>query len=168
MNPRSTTPSESEFIRTNVPLFIQRYALSYHREDFCIEYFINSLNSNEIISNSLIFAYSPIAKDLHVSRFHPELYLQANSKYLSAACIYLIIHHFAAAFSLDNTCLISLETVPMIYQSFYRRLKDFDFHIAKYGLYHVVELISGITRLSVDTNMIKARILGENETPFLA
>jgi hypothetical protein len=157
----------SDFIRKNVALFLRRYALSFHRENFCIEYFIKRLGSAETISYSLVFSYRPTAKDLHVSKFHPELYRQPNSKYLSAACFYLIIHHCADGFSLDDTCHISLETVPMIYESFYRRLRDFNFQIVKYGLGNVVKLISGIIRLQVDTSMIKAHVFGENETPFL-
>ena len=167
MNPFLTTRTESDFIRTNVPLFLDRFALSYHREDFCIEYFINRLNSAETISYSLVFSYSPAAKNLHVSSFHPELYLQSNSRYLSAACFYLIIHHFADTFSLDDACHISLETVTTIYEDFYRRLKDFEFHVDKFGVGNVVELASNIIRLPVDTSMIKKHVFGESETPFL-
>jgi hypothetical protein len=163
----STARFESDFIRTNVALLLQRFAVFYYREDFCIEYFIKSLDSTETISYSLVFSYRPPAQDLHVSRFHPELYRQPNSKYLSAACFYLIIHHCADAFSLDDTCHISLETVPMIYESFYRRLRDFDFQIDKYGLGDVVKLASAMIRLQVDTSMIKKHIFREDETPFL-
>ncbi len=158
---------ESKFMRTKVPLLLQRFTLAYFKEGPCIEYFINRRCSTETISYSLIFSYNPIKKDLHVSRFHPELYLQSNPKYLSAACFYLLIHHCADSYSLDDSCHISLETVPMISDGFYKRLRDFNFQVNKSGLDNVVELISEIIRLPVDTKMIKEHIFREGEVPFL-
>jgi hypothetical protein len=152
---------------TNGPLFLRRFTLSYFKEGHCIEYFINRRSTRESISSSLVFAYNPITKDLHVSKFHPELYLQPNSKYMSAVCFYLLIHHCADSYSLDDACHISLETVPTISDGFYRKLKDFNFHVHKFGLGNVVELFSDIMRLPVDTGMINEHIFPEGEIPFL-
>ena len=167
MNPAMAIRCESPFMRTNVPLFLTRFIITYFKEDSCIEYFINNRDSNLVISSSLVFSYSAMAKNLHVSRFHPELYLQDKPKYLSAACFYLLIHHFADIFSLDDTCRISLETVPSVNASFYSRLADFDFKIRKKGLGNVVELISRLIRLPVDTSMIATRVFGDMDIPFL-
>ena len=152
---------------TNIPLFFRRFSISYFKEGSCIEYFINKRFSDETVSSSLIFSYSEIKKDLHVSRFYPELYLQSNSKYMSAACFYLLIHHCAESYSLDDSCRISLETVPMIGNGFYRKLADFNFYENKSGLGNVVELVSKIIRVSVDTSMIKEHIFRSGEVPFL-
>lgn len=152
---------------TNIPLFLQHFTLSYFKEDRCIEYFINRRSSRETISSSLIFSYNPSANDLHVSRFYPELYRESNPKYMSAVCFYLVIHHCADSYSLDDTCHISLETLPSISDAFYLKLKDFNFHVDKFGLGNVVELTSNIIRLPVDTSMIKEHILSEGEIPFL-
>jgi hypothetical protein len=152
---------------TNIPLFLRRFSLSYFKEDSCIEYFISKRFSDETISSSLIFSYNAIKKDLHVSRFYPDLYPLSNSKYMSAACFYLLIHHCAESYSLDDSCRISLETVPMIGDGFYRKLGDFSFHENKSGLGNVVELVSKIIRVSVDTSMIKEHIFRLGEIPFL-
>jgi len=159
--------SESDFILTNVPLFLRRFTLSYFKEGRCIEYFIKRRSTTEMISSSLVFSYNPIKKDLHVSRFYPMLYLQSNPKYMSAVCFYLLIHHCADSYSLDESFHISTETVPIICDGFYKKLKDFNFHVNKYGLGNVVELTSDITRLPVDTSTIKEHIFQEHEIPFL-
>ncbi len=167
MNTSPTIRSESTFMRTNVSLFLQRFSVTYYKEDSCIEYFINSRASTDTISSSLVFSYNAIAKVLHISRFHPELHKETDSKYMSAACFYLLVHHSADAYSMDDTCHISLETVPNVSDGFYMRIKDFNFHIHKYGKDNVVELISDIIRLPVDTSMIRAHVFGEDEIPFL-
>ena len=158
---------ESPFIRRNLDLLLRRFALTYNREDFCLEYFILRQNSREIISHSLVFSYNPAIRDLHVSRFHPCLYVETDSKYLSAACFYLLIHHCANMFFLDDSCRISLETVPQIYETFYHRLKDFSFAIGNRGLGNVVGLVSAITRSGVDTSMIEKHVFPNGETAFL-
>ena len=167
MHPSSLLRPLSTFMRTNLAHFLQRFSVSYYKEDTCIEYFINRCGSTDRISSALLFSYSALAKKLHVSRFHPELYRQPNSKYLSAACFYLLIHHCADSFSLDDACLISLQTVPMISDRFYMRLRDFNFCIRNCGLVNSVELNSSIIRLSVDTSMIKPHAFGESEIPLL-
>jgi len=151
----------------NIPLFFERFGLSYYIEDSCIEYFISNLFSSETISSALIISYNSQNKDLHVSRFYPELYMLPDSKYLSAACFYLLIQHCAGVFALDDKCHISLETVKEVSDSFYRRLGDFDFRVSKNGIGNVVELASGIIITAVDTSMIKVRICKPGEIPFM-
>ena len=152
---------------TNVPLFLKRFALSYLKEDACIEYFLNDRSTRETISFALILSCNPVTRNLHVSRFYPEIYLQPESRYLSAVCFYLLIHHCAAVYALDAGCRITLETVPTISSSFYRRLKDFNFHESNRGLGNVVHLTSEISHLPVDTSMIRQQRCHEGELPFL-
>ena len=167
MNSSPAKRAESRFLIMNIPLFFRRFDLSYFKEGACVEYFINRHLSEETISSSLIFSYNRMAKDLHVSRFYPELYLQSESKYLSAVCFYLLIQHCAASYALDDACHISLETVPNVSESFYKKLRDFDFHVDKSGLGNVVELVSDINPLPVDTSMIREHVFQEGEIPFL-
>lgn len=167
MNNSSIIRCESQFIRTYAPLFLGRFSLSYFREDCCVEYFIREILSKETISNALILSYNRMAKDLHISKFHPQLFLQPDPKYMSAVCFYLVVHHCASAFALDDSCHVTLETVPKIHYMFYSRLKDFNFQIRKYGLGGVVELTSDLVRLPVDTSMIREHLLEYGEIPFL-
>lgn len=167
MNVAITARPVSNFMLTNIPLFFERFSLSYFKECSCIEYFIHTRHSSDTISSALILSYNLQKNDLHVSRFHPELYLLSNSKYLSAVCFYLLIHHCAAVFKLDNTCHISLETVQKISDGFYKKLGDFNFIASRNSLGDVVELISGIINSSVDTSMIKTHIYKPDEIPFM-
>jgi hypothetical protein len=162
-----TAQPESVFMHKNIPLFLKRFSLSYFREDSCIEYFIGKPNSIETISSSLVLSYYLPKKDLHVSRFYPELYLRSNSKYLSAACFYIVIQHCTECFSLDDTCHISLETVENISDSFYRKLGDFNFNVSRHFVGNVVELVSGIVKSNVDTSIIKEHIYQPGEIPFM-
>ena len=159
--------SGSGFMLRNIPLFFERFSLSYFKEGSCIEYFINRRCSTDIISSALILSYNPLKNDLHVSRFYPELYMLPNSKYMSATCFYLLIQHCAGVFTLDDKCHISLETVPTVSDRFYRKLGDFNFTVIKHGIGNVVELVSGIIMSPVDTSMISLHILQPGEIPFM-
>ncbi len=167
MNLSSKMRAESTFMLSNVPLFLKRFTLSYFKEGTCIEYFINDRSTEEMISYALIFSCNPVTGDLHVSRFYPEIYLQSDARYLSAVCFYLLIHHCADAYALDESSHITLETVPAISGSFYRKLKDFNFREANAGLGNVVHLTSDMIRLPVDTSMIKQQLCAEEDIPFL-
>lgn len=151
----------------NISLFFKRFSLSYYREGSCIEYFINKRYTTDTISSALILSYNSLRKDLHVSRFNPELYLLPNSKYLSATCFYLLIHHCVDVFTLDGSCHISLETVQNISDSFYMKLGDFNFIVSKHGVGNVVELDSRIIKSTVDTSMIREHIFQPGEIPFM-
>ena len=157
----------SKFLIENGALFFQRFSLSFYREAFCIEYFIHRRFSDETISSSLVFSYNSSIRDLHVSKFYPELYMQSDSKYMSAVCFCFLINHCAETFSLDESCHISLETVPEISDGFYKKLRDFNFHVNKKGLGNVVELFSDIPRFHIDTSMIKKHRFRSGEIPFM-
>ena len=163
----TTRSPESIFMHRHIPLFLARFDLSYYREGACIEYFLRSLLTAETISTALIICYNPSNKDLHVSRFYPEINPLPNSKYLSAACFYLMIQHCAGLLHLDDTCHVSLETVRQVSDRFYRRLGDFDFHVHRRMIGDVVELTSGIIVTTVDTSMIHAHQCEPGEIPFM-
>ena len=152
----------------NIPLFLKRFSLSYYKEGSCVEYFINDTrNMADMISSALILSYNSQIKDVHVSRFYPELHNLPDSRYLSAACFYLMIHHFVHVFALDNSCHISLETVQDVSDNFYSKLRDFNFLIRKHGVGSNVELISDLIKSNVDTSMIMQHLLEPGEIPFL-
>ncbi len=86
---------------------------------------------------------------------------------MSAVCFYLIIQHSSGLFAVPHACHISLETVPLICNGFYKKLKDFDFHVNRYGLGNVVELESTISKCSRDTSMIMEHHYSPGEIPFM-
>lgn len=146
--------SDFSFMDIQVPSFLDRFSLSYQRDGSCIEYFLYSREKEREISTELILSYDSCSKSLNVSKFYPELYQETIHKYMSAACLFLMIHHAASVFGIHRDSFIFLETRNRVFENFYSRLKDFDFLILHErtgdncnvrGCYHV---------LPVETSMI--------------
>ena len=156
----------SPFIRRNVPRLLSRYDLSYQREGDCVEYFISEKASAEQISYALVFSLNRISKEIHVSRFYPELYKELRSKYLSAACFYLLIHHFCNLFNLEDGYSITLETRPATFDLFFSKLRDF--HLKNMGLKlcETVAVVGDYHPLDVDISVIRKRTAEKEEVPF--
>jgi hypothetical protein len=157
---------ESEFMVRNVPRFLDRFDLTYNREDFCIEYFISRHLSIKKFSYALVVSFDKIRNQLHVAKFCPQLMQRADSKYHSSVCFYLMIYHSVNFFLLDDSCHITLKTQIKTYEDFYKKLKDFNFHKLKRDIGGVVELISDLKPLTVKTDMIAQHIFQNNEIPF--
>ncbi|MBI9088392.1 MAG: YkgJ family cysteine cluster protein [Desulfobacterium sp.] len=153
---RNMEDSTFSFMDIQVPAFLDRFSLSYQQDGSCIEYFLYSREKEREISTELILSYSSHSKSLNVSKFYPELYRETIHKYMSAACLFLIIHHAASVFGIHRDSFIFLETRNQVFEAFYSRLKNFDFLIHHdrtadncnvRGIYHV---------LPVETSMITA------------
>ncbi len=121
------TCPESNFAKEKILLLLNRYALSYYKEDNCVEYFITDKDTGEQISYAVIFSLNTYSKRIHVGKFWPELYKQTGSKYLSAACFYILAHHFAHIYHLPNKYRLCLETRPVTNKKFFRDSKILDF-----------------------------------------
>ncbi len=121
--------SASQFLVINLPLLLKRFALSYEQDDSCLEYFLYSKEKMRQISKNLIISHDLFSKSLYVSKFYPELFRELNCKYLSAACLYLMVHHAVKIFHLSDHCCVNLETDTVVFNNFYSRLNDFDFKI---------------------------------------
>lgn len=86
---------------------------------------------------------------------------------MSAACFYLLIQHCAQTFSVDDSCRITLETVPVTSDGFYCRLKDFHFHVTRHGLGNTVELESDLIRTPIHKDVLKKHMFEEGKLPFM-
>jgi hypothetical protein len=126
--PKSDT-QDSTFLAIHIPELLDRFSLSYEKDDTCIEYFLFSKEKLAEISRSLIVSHEIFSKSLYVSKFYPEIYRELNCKYLSAACFYLMAHHAIRQFHLCDNCCVNLEAEDTVFDSFYSRLTDFDFKI---------------------------------------
>jgi hypothetical protein len=160
------TSKESRFMRRNVPRLLHRYDISYFKEENCVEYFIANKATTTQISYAIVLSLNENAREIHVSRFYPEFYKHRNTRFLSAACFYLVIHHFAHVYHLAGDYSISLDTRPATYDRFFSRLKDFDFHIANTKFCQTAELLSKYLPVDVNTSMISEKIVGNEEVPF--
>ena len=116
---------------TKIPLLEKRFSLSYFRDDSCIEYFLDSRERSEQVSLNLILSWDTRANGLYVSKFYPELFREKASKYLSAACFYLMVHHAVHEFHLRDECIVWLETDRAVFRDFYAKLKEFEFRISR-------------------------------------
>jgi hypothetical protein len=158
---------ESPFVKTNMPRLLDKYRISYFREDDCIEYFITEKDSGEQISYALVLSLDRKSREIHVSRFYPELYKQKGARYLSAVCFYLLVHHFGDCYHVTPDYTISLDTRPVTYERFFSRLKDFHFQLKGLKLCQTAQILSDYDPLPVDTSMIKKRVVESPQIPFL-
>ena len=132
-----------------------------------MEYFIMDKTRMECISQNLVITLDIHKKNIHVARFYPEIYKQLNSKYMSAACFYLLVHHFAQCFHLDETYHIDLETTPSVFHGFYEKLKDFHLHITTYGLGNTVNVLSEFAPVFINTSQIHENFLEPGSEMFI-
>ncbi|MCF8044334.1 MAG: hypothetical protein K9J83_00635 [Desulfarculaceae bacterium] len=155
------------FTETQINRLLSWYDLTFHREDTCTEYFLTAREDLELISYSLVLSYSPSTRNICIAKFHPELYTRADSKYLSSACLSLMIEHFSKEYLLDSTTKITLNTQPDVFNNFYAKLKDFNFHIHRHCLGDTLELISDFHPLDIKTDMVHQHMFSEHEAAFL-
>jgi hypothetical protein len=151
-------------MKEHVPRLLERYDISYFKEDNCVEYFIIDKGTEAEVSLMIVLSLNTNSSEIHVSRFYPELYKQDNAKYLSAACFYLVIHHFAHIYHLDEKYKISLDTLPVTFEEFFSRLEDFDFHLEGIKFCKTAELLSRFLPVDINTSMIKKKII-ESQQP---
>ena len=121
----------SPFMESQIPLFLNRFSLSYFKDARCIEYFLYSNEKTDEISKELIVSHDIFSNEINVSKFYPEIYKETLPRYMSATCFFLMMHHAASLFDIHCDCSICLETRSAVFESFYKRLKDFDFIIQR-------------------------------------
>jgi hypothetical protein len=137
------------FMETQVKRLLERYFLTCAREDTCMEYFLWDTKNRNLVSLNLILSHDRFSRGVYISKFYPQLFLTPDSRFLSAACFYLMVHHSAGVFHLTDHCRVSLETDAAVFEEFYSRLADFHFRIARYrpgthvclnGIYHCLPI----------------------------
>ena len=149
----------SKFMQEKLPMLLRRYEISYCKEADCIEYFITDKKTHEQISYALVLSLNRFAKQINVGRFCPELYKQSQCKYFSAACFYLLIHHFAKIYHLAEGYGIYLETKPVTYKKFFSMLKDFNLKVKRIILCNTAEVCDVYRQDDVDTSMVVKEVL---------
>ncbi len=156
----------SEFIRQTLPLLLSRYTISFLAEGDCIAYFLTDNATNDEVSQNLTISLNRFARRIEIIRFYPELNKQPNTKYFSAACFYLLVHHFARYFDLSCDHKIFVRTQPEIYTRFYKSLADFNFY-PKSQIANTIDLLSDYTRTDVDISMISEKAADPDELLFM-
>lgn len=158
--------SASLFMQQQVIRLLDRFVFSYQKEENCVEYVITEKATGDQISYSIVLSLNTRSKQIHVSRFWPELYKQSEAKYLSAACFCLVIHHFAGLFHLNKGYCIALETRPATYRHFFSKLNDFHIHNAGVHLCESVEVVGEYPSLDIDISAMQEKHLQNYEVPF--
>jgi hypothetical protein len=157
---------KSHFAEDMIRLLLRRYELSFRKEDDCVEYFIGDKATGKQISRALVFSLNRGSKEMHVSKFCPELYKEKECKYLSAACFYLVTHHFADVFQIPKEYRIHLETRPVTYNKFFSKLRHYHLHVEGLTLCKSAEVCGNHPQLDIDVSMIKEKVLEQGEVPF--
>ena len=147
--------SVPSFMEIQVPSFLKRFSLSYKKDCSCIEYFLYSREKKEEISTELILSYDASGKSIHISKFYPEIYREVIPQYMSAACLFLLVHHAASVFEIHCDSFIFLETRNSVFEAFYSRLKDFDFLIDHERISDKCSVRGVFHDLHIETSMIK-------------
>jgi hypothetical protein len=125
----------ADFLSIHVPALERRFQLSYFQDDSCVAYYLDARGTERQVSQNLILSRDPRCMGVYVSKFYPQLFLEASSKYLSSACFYLLVCHAVHLFHLKDECPVWLETDIRVFRQFYVKLKGFDFciHRARVG-----------------------------------
>ena len=163
--PAFETPA-SDFMQQVLPQFLARYQVSYRAEGDCIEYFLTETASGEEISQNLMLSLNRFAGQIEIIRFYPELNKQPDTKYFSAACFCLLVHHFADYFDVSSRHKIFVRTQPEIFTRFYKALSDFNFR-PRTRIANTIDLLSDFTRTDVDTSVIGVRAPQPDELDFM-
>jgi len=124
-------PENTQFLSTYIHLLEKRFSLSYFQDYSCAEYFLDSRDTGRHVSENLILSRDDRSNGLYISKFYPRLVQEETSKYLSAACFYLMVQHAAHLFHLKDLCTVWLETDTLVYKDFYAKLREFEFDIAR-------------------------------------
>lgn len=119
------------FMSSHIPELEKRFSLSYVRDTSCVEYFLDSLAKEEQVSQNLILSHDALHHGIYVSKFYPELYHRSGCKFLSAACFYLMVYHAVHLFHLHDECPVWLETDQEVFDRFYVKLREFEFHVCR-------------------------------------
>ncbi|MDY6950556.1 MAG: hypothetical protein SWE60_03520 [Thermodesulfobacteriota bacterium] len=157
---------KSEFLKENILILLSRYDLFYCKGRDCIEYFIEDRHSHEQISYDVILCLDGPGRRLIVRRFCPELYKQVGCHYLSAACFYVLVHHFAHEYDLPTDYSICLETRRETYQQFFSLLRDFHLEITTAKLGVAVEVCGDYPDIDIDTSMLQKTQVEAQDLPF--
>ncbi|MCB2184222.1 MAG: hypothetical protein KQH63_19525 [Desulfobulbaceae bacterium] len=145
------------FVAEKIPLFLQRFGISFTVEGSQITYCVYEKASGKDVSCSLEICIDHPAQRINVLMFYPGLSQLLDTHYFSAACFFLVIYHFAQYFKVSADYTIHLETKVHTFNSFYARLKDFDFQILHRISDTDVELSCHFCPLVFDTSVIGQR-----------
>ncbi|MFP4474111.1 MAG: hypothetical protein ACLFOY_01035 [Desulfatibacillaceae bacterium] len=144
----------SEFINRTLSRLLERYDVTCILEGDCAEYHLMDRGTGEEISEALVLSLNRFANRIEVIRFYPRLNLQSDAKYLSAACFYLLVHHFAHAMGLPGDYTVFVRTTHEVFGRFYQSLLDWEFHRVGTSLCDTVDIVSEYHDTGVDTDMV--------------
>lgn len=156
----------SGFIRKTLSRLLDRYSISYLAEGDCIEYFLTDKKTNEQVSQNLVLSLNRFARQIEIIRFYPELNKQPDTKYFSAACFYLLVHHCARYFGISSNHKIFVRTQPQIFTRFYKSLLDFNFY-PKFEIANTIDLLSDFTETDIDTSIIDEKTADPEALRFM-
>ncbi|MBA2882650.1 hypothetical protein HNR65_003004 [Desulfosalsimonas propionicica] len=156
----------SLFMRLNLPRLLARYRIRCAAEGDCMAYFIVSRASGREISRDLMISLNRFSRRIEIIRFYPQFYTRPDTKFFSAASLYLMIHHFAQFFRIAEAHQVFVRTRPEIYARFYRSLLDFNFHPV-FEMAGTIDLAADYVRSDIDTSMVASVPSADQHAAFM-
>jgi len=149
----------STFMLSHLPEFLDRFGINFTIDGPQLEYFVYEKKSGLDISCSMTLSLDAAAGQIRVMTFYPGICMQQGVRYLSSVCFFLVMHHFAAFHHLGSDRYILINTRRGIYDSFYARLQDYQFHILRGGEEDRIDIASPFLPILIDTSMVIERPL---------
>lgn len=147
-----------------LPLLLERYSLSCMADGDCMGYWLTDKTRGVEISQNLMLSRNRFARRIEIIRFYPELYKQPDTKYFSAACFYLLVHHFAGFHRIGSDYKVFVRTRPEIFARFYKSLGDFHFR-PQSQIANTIDILAGFRPASADTSMVVEKAFEPPELP---
>lgn len=144
---------------SHLPDFFDHFGINFSIDGPQVEYFVYQKKTGLDISCSLTVNFDDVAGQINVMTFYPGLCLHPGTRYLSAVCFFMLMHHYANFHNIESSCRICLNTQKAVFDTFYSSLKDFNFHIQLDGEKDRVGIESRFLSRGIDTSMVIERAL---------
>lgn len=145
----------SPFMQAQIPRLLKRFCLVCHAEDCCMHYALQRREDGKEISKELTLSINAFSHEIHVSKFYPELYRETRCHYLSAACLFLMTQHFGHFYGLDEGWGLYLDAEPSVFEDFYAKLQDFDFHTEQSARMGTLAVRAHYVPFEVETEVVQ-------------
>lgn len=159
MTARQSPTKLSAFMTSHLPDFFNYFGIYFSIDGPQIEYFVYQKKTGLDISCSLTNNFDDKAGQINVMTFYPGLWQHPGTRYFSAVCFFMVMHHFANFHHINFDCRICLNTKKGVFDTFYSLLKDFDFNIQLLGKEEQVNIESHFLFSVIDTSMFIERAL---------
>ncbi|KPJ99304.1 MAG: hypothetical protein AMJ60_05440 [Desulfobacterales bacterium SG8_35] len=162
MDVQRPSTGSSAFMVSHLPDFFDRFGINFTIDGPQLEYFVYEKKNGLDVSRSLTICLDEPGGEIRMMTFYPALSMHQGCRFLSAACFFMVMQHFANFRHIASGCQILIETRKGVFDAFYALLKDF-VHIVICGKGDRVVIQNSFLPLGMDTSMISERPLADQD-----